>query len=212
MTEASPTEATEAEIAFSLALLPSWEELDIRPTTRDRSISFLIGERVKALPQLAPRRSDLVAYLRNLARNAWDAGARYCGIFIAGDEEGILPCSVTVSILPPAPARNANPLDAIVDQVNGLPHKADSDFWSHTTMVTLKHAGRAVRTYGVEPVEVPGTAQGPIPMVLMHTYAPFTGGVALISCGSPAAEAAEPLLELFDIVTDTFRFHPLDSE
>lgn len=212
MTETTPAETPTTDLVFSLALLPSWEELDIRPATRDRSISFVIGERIKAVPQLAPRRSELVAYLRDLARTAWDAGTRFCAVFIEGNEDGLLPCSLTVSILPPALANGGNPTDAIIDQLNGLEQPTGVDHWSQTTMVTLKHAGRAVRSYGVEPIQVPGTTQPPIPMVLMHTYIPFDGGVALITCGSPAATAAEPLLELFDIVTDNFRLHSLGQE
>lgn len=203
--------ATPSDVAFSLAIPPSWEELDLRPSTRDRSIAFMVSERVKAIPQLAPLRTAMVAYLRDMARHAWETGARYCGAFIEGSDEGILPGSVTVSILPPPPATGGgNMLDSIVDHLHGIDQTIGGEHWSQTTMAKLAHAGRAARTYGVHPVQAV-TGQPAISTVLMHTYVPFDGGVALIACASPATAAAEPLLELFDAVTDTFRLHLLHS-
>ncbi|MFV4914568.1 hypothetical protein PFZ49_13760 [Microbacterium lacticum] len=35
--------------------------------------------------------------------------------------------------------------------------------------------------------------------------------VAMIAAGSPAAEIADPLFELFDAVTDTFRLHRVEG-
>jgi hypothetical protein len=192
-------------VTFWLPLPEGWEELDIRPATRDRSLSLFVQDRLRDVPRLRPHRADLVAYLRNLARSAWDNGARFCGMFVVGDEEGLVPGSVTVSILPEAPSRGAGALDSIVDELQTVEDTTGEGAWWQTTMVDIPAAGRGVRSYGVRPVEVPDRTTA-VPMVLMHTYIPFDGGVVLVACGSPAVHAAEPLLELFDVVTERFRF------
>lgn len=201
-----------ARVAFSLAIPPSWSELDLNPRTRDRSIATIVEERFREVPGLRERRPEIVAYLRDTARAAWDAGCRYCGTFVEAAADGIVPGSITVSILPPAPATGSrNPLDDVVEQLNRIHRTQTNDYWHRTTTVTLTHARDAARTFGVQPLQLQ-QGRPSVPAAVMHTFVPFEGGVALIAAGSPATEVAEPLFELFDAVTDTFRLHPLPED
>ena len=49
----------------------------------------------------------------------------------------------------------------------------------------------------------------------MQTFVPFPGGdprVAIISASTPQLALAEPMFQLFDGITDTFRFLSAESE
>ncbi|MBB2975117.1 hypothetical protein FHX49_000658 [Microbacterium endophyticum] len=200
-----------ARVAFSLSIPPSWSEIDLRPLTRDRAIAQIVQDRYSKVPELRPHRAEMVSYLRDTARSAWDIGCRYCGVFLEAADDGIVPGSVTVSILPPAPETGGQPLEDIVSQLTGIEATHNDQYWLRTTTTELTHAGPAARTYGIQPIHL-NNRRITAPAVLMNTFVPFPGGVALISAGSPAAEIHEPLLELFDAVTDTFRLHPLPGE
>jgi len=199
---------TKSQVAFSLAIPPSWSELDLRPATRDRSIANIVQDRYRDVPQLREHRADMAAYLRDTARAAWDVGCRYCGVFVEAADDGIVPGSVTVSILPTPPATGGSALDDIVTQLHTIGTAHNTTYWTRTSTVALKHAGDAARTWGIQPLQL-SPRQDPVPIALMNTYVPLHGGVALISAGSPAAEIADTLFDLFDAVTDTFRLHTL---
>lgn len=202
--------STIPQVAFSLAIPPSWSELDLRPATRDRSIALITQERYRDVPELRAHRADIVAYLRDTARSAWDVGCRYCGVFLEVADDGIVPGSVTVSILPTPPSTGGSVLDDVVTQLGGIDTTHTAGYWTRTSVVALKHAGEAARTWGIQPLRLT-RRQDPVPVALMNTYVPFPGGVAMIAAGSPAAEIADPLFELFDAVTDTFRLHRVEG-
>ena len=95
-------------------------------------------------------------------------------------------------------------------QLGGIDTTHTAGYWTRTSVVALKHAGEAARTWGIQPLRLT-RRQDPVPVALMNTYVPFPGGVAMIAAGSPAAEIADPLFELFDAVTDTFRLHRVEG-
>lgn len=202
---------TDAKIAFSLALPPSWTELDLRPQTRDRSIATLVQEMIDDVPDLRQRRSDIVAYLRETARQAWDVGCKFCGTFIEAAEDGIVPGNITIAVLPKAPGGGDDGLANVLDQLTTTDMVTVDEYWWQTTVTDLPHLGKAARAFGVQPVQ-PVRTRPAIPSVLMQTYVPFDGGVILIAAGSPATLVADELLELFDAVTSTFRLEVLDGE
>ncbi|MDO0925068.1 hypothetical protein QQY24_06410 [Streptomyces sp. TG1A-8] len=73
--------------------------------------------------------------------------------------------------------------------------------------VTLSHVGEAVRIMGIERASV--SADATVEMLSMHTLVKVPGGSTdqfLITCCSPNVALAEQVYELFDAVSDTFRF------
>ncbi|MGW5498743.1 hypothetical protein [Streptomyces olivaceoviridis] len=73
--------------------------------------------------------------------------------------------------------------------------------------VTLSHVGEAVRIVGTERVTV--TTDATVEMVTMHTLVKVPGGGTdqfLITCCSPNVSLADQVCELFDAISDTFRF------
>ena len=197
------TDLPETKTIFELSIPSFWNELDVRPATRDRAIRTVVEERLAQVPQLHPRRSEIVRYYRDLVRDAWDSGARYCASFVAPAGDGFLMGALTVNVLPAVPQMGGvSALDAIVDQVHEVPSAQGAGLWRSVTTETLAGAGPAVRSFGVQSVQIDklGTQAT---AVFMQTYVPVPNAVLLVACASPAVDVADSILELFASVSDS---------
>lgn len=193
---------------FELDLPSSWEELDLKPLTRDRSIKYLVDERVRSIPAFRAHRGEFVAYLRNVAAQAWDSGARYCAAFCQPAGDGLITGSLTVTVLPAAPGGNTT--DDIVEQIQQRDSVDGEGLWSSLTHAELPGGGSGARQFGVREVRIDarGTA---VRHVFMYTFVPVDSAVFLVACASPAVDLADPLLELFGSVSDTFVVRRLEA-
>ncbi|MDK8170972.1 hypothetical protein QP735_00375 [Curtobacterium citreum] len=189
---------------FAITVPRSWFELPVEPDRRDDRISALVQERIVEHRDLWDHRTEIVRVLRRFARSAWDSGARYCAAFAEPSEDGIVSGALTVSVLP-APAGSEDPLGSLTDHVAAL---GGADDGMHVDVHDVPRVGRVPRVWGVSTVQAPDD-RGSFDVVLMQTFVPADGQVALVSVSSPATDLAEPLLELFETVTDTFEL--LDS-
>jgi hypothetical protein len=194
---------------FAFDLPGSWEELDLKPLTRDRSIKYLVDERVRDIPEFRPHRGEFVSYLRSVAAQAWDNGARYCAAFCRPAGDGLITGSLTVTVLPAAPGGNAT--DDIVEQLHGRESVTGEGLWSSLTHVELPGGNAGARQFGVREVRIDGGGTA-VRHVFMYTFLPVDGAVILVACASPAVDLADPLLELFGHVSDTFVVRPLEAD
>ncbi|MBT2501873.1 hypothetical protein [Curtobacterium sp. ISL-83] len=184
---------------FAITVPGSWFELPVDPDRRDDLISALVQDRIAEHRELWDHRTEIVRVLRRFARSAWDSGARYCAAFAEPSEDGIVSGALTITVLP-APEASEDPLGTLTDHVASL---GAADDGMHVDVHDVPRAGRVPRTWGVSTVQAPD-GRGSFDVVLMQTFFPAGEQVALVSVSSPATDLAEPLLELFETVTDTF--------
>jgi hypothetical protein len=195
-------ETTDAVGGFAFSLPESWFEIDVRPATRDTNIKMLVEHRVHDQPELWEHRAALVKLLRRQAREAWDAGAVYCACFAIVVEEALIPGAITVSVIPPPPGGAL--LDAIVESLPSRDAASDGEPFALRSVVEIDGIGRVARSQGITDVQLPGG--GWIRSLTMQTFVPVDGErIILIGAASPALDLIEPLFELFDAVTSTFR-------
>jgi hypothetical protein len=200
--------ALAAGVGFSLRVPPNWFELDVHPATREASIRELVRRRLAQVPELQERRREITKLLRDQAAAAWDAGAVYCAGMAEAVEDGVLPASMTVFMLPgPLGASSDEPdrTAALLPMLTPKDAKDENDTWTRVKVFELEGCGRAVRTYGIEDLEPePGKS---IRTASMRTFVPIpdVNRVLLVSCSSPAFAVAEGLFDLFDALTGTLR-------
>lgn len=203
-TTAPPTPAA----GFSITVPNTWFEIEVDPATRSASINELVRARTRGVPALAARRDEIAQLLRAAAREAAASGAVYCGVMVEPVEGTGLTASVTVSLLPPADAdRRLDTAGAIAATLREKTARHPDDTWTTVSVIDLPGVGPAARAAGVEDVEMPDSS-GWIRATLMQTFVPTPGGdgVVLISCSSPNIVLVQPLHDLFDAVSGTFRF------
>lgn len=200
--------ATRSVGGFAITVPDTWFEIDVNPATRRASINDLVRERTRGVPELAERREEISRVLRDSARRAADSGALYCGVMVEAVEGTGLTASATVSLLPPRDGDlRLDNAAAIASTLTEKVARDADDTWTKVSIIDLPGVGPAARSAGVEDVELPDQS-GWIRATIMQTFVPIpTGeGVILISCSSPNLVLVEPLLDLFDAVTGTFRF------
>lgn len=196
---------------FSITVPASWWEFDIHPASRDDNIRTLINERVKQLPELAEHRTTMTKFLREMARDAYNSGAVYCGCMMQDFDNVPISAQVTVSAVGArTPEGDLLPTDpeTIAASLREKVARREGDTWRKVTSVTIPETGLAARTYGIEDVQMPGGTRT-IRVVLMQTFIPLPGTadkVALVSASSPVLDLAESFFDVFDAVTSTFRF------
>lgn len=192
---------------FTLTVPSSWFELDLAPATRDAAIATLVEQRVAEVPDLRPHRATIARLLRTQAREAWEAGARFCGALVDPTEDGPITAAVTVSIVTgPLGVRAGSPeqFAALVAPLTIKQAAHADDTWLEVHACEVRGAGQAARSRGVEDIDLPEDA-GVVRVVSMQVLAPIPGttSVLLVSCSSPVIELAEPLLDVFDAICGT---------
>ena len=177
----------------------------MRPNTRDASITALVATSLSENPELRPLRADLTRYLRTTARQAWEAGARYCACFAIPAEGALIPGSVTVSSLPRPPRTPGTDTEsALITQIQSIKDSEDTPETPLTlSTAVLPKAGPAPRLSGIRDMLI-DRDHTVVRSLIMQTFVPAGDQIALISCASPALDLADPLIELFDTVTATF--------
>lgn len=199
----------DAGVGFSLTVPPSWFELDLAPVTRDSVIASLVDERVRDQADLRPHRALIARLLRQQAREAWDAGARFCAAMVEPTDEGPITASVTVSIVPgPLGVSSEDPtyLDALLAPLTPKQARDVDDTWQVVKPVELQGDGAGARSWGVEDIDLPQDA-GWVRVVQMLQLIPVPGSnrVVLVACSSPVLPLVDVLLDLFHAVCDTLR-------
>lgn len=192
---------------FEFDLPRSWDELDLKPATRDRSMKLLVDERMRDIPEFRPHRAAFVRYLRTVTEQAWDSGARYCAAFCEPAGEGIITGSLTVTVLP-APTSGSG-TDDIVEQLQQGKLDTVEGTWSSLTHIELASGVEGARQFGVRELQIDSRGT-PVRHVFMYTFLPFEGSVFLVACASPAADLADPLFELFGHISDSFGLRTLE--
>jgi hypothetical protein len=196
------SESLTTPAGFALTVPDSWFELDVRPATRDATIKMLVEQRIHDQPELWEHRGELVKLLRRQARDAWESGSVYCACFVMVVEETLIPGAVTVSVIPPPPGGAV--LDSIVESLPSKDPAGEGDPFSMRSVVELEGIGRVARSQGITDVELPGG--GWMRSIVMQTFVPIDRDrLILIGAASPALDLIEPLFDLFDAVSATFR-------
>ncbi|MFF7194222.1 hypothetical protein ACIOC1_06025 [Streptomyces sp. NPDC088197] len=212
MNESTPEAPAAPPVGVSLSVPESWWEFDVRPEGREETVRALIDARVRAVPELAPYRKDLVALLRRMARDAHDAGALYCGCMAENFEGVPLTAMVTVTVVS-ATGSQGSTLSTdprvIAETLRTITPRREGDAWRRVTTVEIPEVGLCARTVGVEDVPVEQGDTRTVRMALTQTYIPVPGRpaeIVLVSGASPVLDLAEAFHDIFDAVTSTFRF------
>ncbi|MCI3246575.1 MULTISPECIES: hypothetical protein [Streptomyces] len=200
-------------IAINIQVPSTWYEFDVHPATVNRSIREVVAQRVKERPELGQHQADLIRTLKKVAREARNNRVVYCGSMceIVDDEPMVASLTVSVTAAVNEATGETAPTgpDTFMDILSPIaPGRRPTDPWRRVSVVDLPETGRAARTEGVEDIEVPDDNRS-YRAVMMQTFVPFPGGdpkVAVISASTPQLALAEPMLQLFDLITSTFRF------
>ena len=210
-------------IGFSLRVPDSWYEFDIWRATRTRHLPRLVEERVVRVPELAPRAAALARLLRRVAEDAERAGAVYCAALaepVGGAGLLTASCTVLQSPGPDDPAQRT--VEALAA---GIPATGAALRLGAREVLLVEHpAGRGVRVREIALLDggvdgAGGAATGPTEYVVMHTLLPSPGWsdarhgshVVDLVLASPQVQLADPMLDLFDAISGTFRWIPADG-
>ncbi|MFJ6084340.1 hypothetical protein ACIQI8_23345 [Streptomyces sp. NPDC092369] len=200
-------------IGVNIQVPHTWYEFDVHPVSVNRSIRDVVAERVKDRPELADFQAELVRTLKKVAREARKRSVVYSGSMceIVDDEPMVasLLVSVTEAVNETTGESSPTGLDTLMGSLAPIaPGRRPTDPWRRVQVVDLPEAGRAVRTEGIEDIEIPDDNRS-YRAVMMQTFVPFpvsSPKVAVISASTPQLALVEPMLELFDLITGTFRF------
>lgn len=200
-------------IGINIQVPSTWYEFDIHPATVNRSIREVVAERVKQRPELAEHQADLIKTLKRVAREARTADVVYSGSMceIVDGEPMVASLTVSVNTAMNETTGETAPtgLDTLMRVLTPIdPGRRLTDPWRRVRLVELPDAGQAARAEGIEDVEIPEDSRS-YRAAMMQTLVPFPDGdpkVAVISASTPQLALIEPMLELFDLITSTFRF------
>jgi hypothetical protein len=182
---------------------PSWFEFDVWRATRTGDLARLVDERIAADPRLRPWRGGLLKALREAAEQAERQGAVLCAAMTDPvDQDGVLAAVLTVFHTHGAPDAADNTVEAIASQITATAPTNEARTWRHVEIVDLT-AGRAVRLRGVDVARL-GDRQREC--AVMQTLIPVPGGEGVLSVvlASPQTQLTEPMLDLFEAISDTF--------
>jgi hypothetical protein len=192
-----------APSGFTLRVPDSWYEFDVWRATRTGDLARRLDARIAETPGLARYRRPLLKMLREAGREADRQGALFCAVMLEPVEDaGRLVATAMVFQTDGAPDRRENTVDTIAGQVSAQAPAEGSPAWRQVEVVEIP-AGRAVRLRGVDAADPDlGRPDG----VVMQTLLPIPddGGVVNVVLTSPQVSLAEPMLELFAAISDTF--------
>lgn len=200
-------------IGINIQVPSTWYEFDVHPATVNRSIREVVAKRVKERPELAEYQAELIRTLKKVAREARRNRVVYSGSMceIVDGEPMVASLMVSVpEVVNETTGESAvTSLDALMSILTPMdPGRRPTDPWRRVGLVDLPEAGRAARTEGIEDIEIPDDNRS-YRAVMMQTFVPFPGSdpkVAVISASTPQLALVEPMLQLFDLITSTFRF------
>ncbi|MFB7493945.1 hypothetical protein ACFC09_04430 [Streptomyces sp. NPDC056161] len=200
-------------IGVNIQVPSTWYEFDVHPATVNRSIREAVAERVKQRPELAEHQAELVGTLKRAAREARRGNVVYSGSMCEIVDGEPMVASVTVSVTTAVHETTGVTVPTGLDTLMGVltpiaPGRRPTDPWRRVRVVALPEAGDAARTEGIEDIDIPDDNRS-YRVVMMQTLVPFPGAdpkVAVISASTPQLSLLQPMLELFDLITSTFRF------
>lgn len=200
-------------IGINIQVPSTWYEFDVHPATVNRSIRDVVAQRVKERPELAEYQADLVRTLKKVAREARHNKVVYSGSMCEIVEGEPMVASLMVSVPEVVNETTGEKAATGLDTLMGVltpvpPGRRPTDPWRRVSLVDLPEAGQAARTEGIEDIEIPDDNRS-YRAVMMQTFVPFPGSnpkVAVISASTPQLALVEPMLQLFDLITGTFRF------
>ena len=189
--------------AFALRLPESWLEFDVWRATRTGDLARWVDSRIATEPALKPWRASLLSLLREVAGRAEREGALYSAVLTEPVEDaGTIAATVMVFRTDGAADPAGNTVEAISAQITATAPSAGSDTWRTVGVVDLP-AGRAVRVRGVETADLGGGIEAECVLLQTLLPVPDDGGVLAVVCTSPQVGLAEPLLDLFEAISDT---------
>lgn len=214
MSEGSTDAVLPRELLGVHILVPkSWHEFDMHPEAINQSIREIVAEKVKERPELAEHKGALRKLLRNSAGMARENNVVFASSMAEVIDGETMTASLTVSV---SKAENEQTgevaqtgLDTLLSTLNPIaPGRRPTDPWRRVSIVDLPDEVTAVRSEGIEEIELPD-GRGSHRAVMMQTLVPYPGNdpkVAVITASTPQLALAEPMLQLFDAITATFRF------
>jgi hypothetical protein len=184
-----------------------WWELPLDPRSRDDEIRALVDERRSADPAGVVDRNGLIKVLRDMAGQAAEVGAVYCGGYTEVVDEFVVSATVVVHVIR-ARERGGRALlhdpVAIAADIKAFGAPGDRT-WRTVENVALPHLGPAARVWGVVPGPTGGRHTAP-PVVSMHTICPVGAGtVVMVEATANAVDLADPFFELFEAITDSIK-------
>ena len=189
---------------FTLRVPQSWWEFDVWRATRTGDLARLVDSRIAADRALAPHRGVLLKLLRDAAAYAERHDARFCAVSAdTVDDAGTLLAIAMVFETAGPPGLTG--VDAIAGQITARAPAPGSPSWRRVEIVDVP-AGRAVRVSGVELTDL-GAGRS-LDTVTMQTLVPVPDGDGVLNVvlTSPQVQLTEPMLDLFEAVSDTLSF------
>lgn len=192
--------------AYTLRVPESWWEFDVWRATRTGDLARLVDARIAGDRALAPHRGALLKLLRDAAGYAERHGARFCAVS-ADTVDGAGTLLAIAMVFETAGPPGLTGVEAIAGQITARAPVPGSPSWRRVEIVDVP-AGRAVRVSGVEPAEMGGGRS--LETVTMQTLIPIPegDGVLNVVLTSPQVQLTEPMLDLFEAVSDTLTFVP----
>jgi hypothetical protein len=191
---------------FTVRIPPSWWEFDVWRATRTGDLARHVDTRIADQPALRKHRGPLLRALREAAADAERQGALMCAVMGELVDDSALAAVLMAVQTHGSAERSDNTPEAIAGQITAIPHRKESPYWRQVTPLDLP-AGRAVRLRGIESVTCGGRTSD---CVVMHTLTPFPDGEGLLDVvlTSPQTQLAEPMLDLFDAISETLAWSP----
>ena len=189
-------------VEFTVRVPPSWFEFDIWRATRTGDLARLVDERIAEDPRLRPWRGPLLKALREAAEQAERQGAVLCAAMTDPvDQDAVLAAVLTVFHTPGSSEAADNTVEAIVSQITATAPTRDAPTWRYVQIVDTS-AGRAVRVRGIEVTTLGDRQQE---CVVMQTLIPVPDGAGVLNLvlTSPQTQLTEPMLDLFEAISDT---------
>jgi hypothetical protein len=181
----------------------AWHEFDVWRATRTGDLARELDVRIGHTPELRRYRRPLLKMLREAARRAERHGALFCAVLLDPVEDaGRLVATAMVFQTDGTADRADSSVDVIAAQVSGYAASDGSPAWRQVEVVEIP-VGRAVRLRGVEAAD----PDEPTPeAVVMQTLVPVPDGRGVVNVvlTSPQVALAEPMLDLFEAISDTF--------
>jgi hypothetical protein len=189
---------------YTLRVPDSWWEFDVWRATRTGDLARLVDSRIAADRALAPHRGVLLKLLRDAAAHAERHGARFCAVS-ADPVDGAGTLLAIAMVFETAAPPGLTGVEAIAGRITARAPAPGSPSWRRVEIVDVP-AGRAVRVSGVERTDMGGGRC--LDTVTMQTLVPVPDGdeVLNVVLTSPQVPLAEPMLDLFEAVSDTLSF------
>ncbi len=187
--------------SFTVQVPPTWFEFDVWRATRTSDLARLVDAQIAQDRRLRPWRSALLKALRAAAEQAERQGAVMCAAMCdTTSDGGVLAAVLTVFHTEGDPSPGGNTVHSIAARLTSM--ETTQGPWRRVQIVDLR-SGPAVRVRGVDTVQVGGQTRE---CVVMHTLVPALDGDGVLDVvlASPQTELADPMLDLFEAISETF--------